>query len=281
MDSRIGYSKGRDSIYLCLGALVASLTLIMGLSADRAYAYHEISVSDLELSSKYVKPSGEVEFRATITNTGSETITDTDAEVSFPDAFTILAGSKYIDIGTLVPSQATTVSLRLKARAAEGPTSNEFMVFADGFTSDDYVDDEKTSWLSLHIDGVPPTITTLTKPKQFWSRERIKLAVEVKESRSVDSGIGGYRYQRLVNGGWVDESTKTYTHTSVSIKKTHTYTCLNGRTCTFRTVAVDGAGNEAASQPYTATVDTQAPVLNVDAPTRIRANKKIKIKYSA
>ena len=281
MDSRIGYSKGRDSIYLCLGALVASLTLIMGLSADRAYAYHEISVSDLELSSKYVKPSGEVEFRATITNTGSETITDTYADVSFPSAFTLLAGSEDINIGTLGPWESTKVSWRLKARAAEGPTSNEFDVFAVGSTSDDYVDDEKTSWLSLHIDGVPPTVTTSTKPKQFSSRESIKLTVKANDSRPVDSGIGGFRYQRLVNGGWVDESTKTYTHTSVSIKKTHTYTCLNGRTCTFRTVAVDGAGNEAASQPYTATVDTQAPVLNVDAPTRIRANKTLKIKYSA
>ena len=253
----------------------------MGLSAGQAHASSRISVSDLELSSKYVKPSGEVELKATIANTGSDEITDIDADVSFPNGFTLLAGSVYIDVGTLGPWESTKVSWRLKARAAEGPTSNQFIVFADGFTSDDYVDDSMMSWLSLHIDGVPPTVTTSTKPKQFWSRERIKLAVEAKESRSVDSGIGGYRYQRLVNGGWVDESTKTYAHTTMSFKKTHRYTCLNGHTCTFRTVAVDGAGNEAASQPYTATVDTQAPVLNVDAPTRIRANKTIKIKYSA
>ena len=275
IESRVGYSKGRDSIYLYLGALFASLTLFMGLSAGRAYASSGISVSGLELSSKYVKPSGEVEFRATITNTGSETITDTDAEVSFPDAFTILAGSKYIDIGSLGPSQATTVILRLKARAAEGPTSNEFVVFADGFTFDDYVDDEKTSWLSLHIDGVPPTVTTSTKPKQFSRIQNVGFRIRAQD---IGSGIGGYRYQRLVNGSWQEVYTKK---TSSSSSSTYQYTCLNGHTCTVRTVAFDRAGNEAASQPYTTTVDTQGPVIKVDAPTRLRANKTLRIKYSA
>lgn len=287
MNASGGHLKGRDSIYLYLGALLASLTLFMGLSAQRAYAYSEISVSDLELSSQYVKPSGEVELKATIANIGSDTITEVDAYVDVPNGITLLASSEEIAIGTLGPSQATTVSWRVKAPATEGQSSKVFEVSVDGFNSSyEYVYDFTTSRLSLHVDGVPPTITTLTKPmqlKQFRSRESFILSVEAKESRSRDTGIGSFRFQHLVNGSWIDDSTNAYKYpySTMSSRNTHKYTCLNGHTCTVRTVAVDKAGNEAASQTYTTAVDTQAPVIKMDAPTLIRANKTLKIKYSA
>ncbi len=285
MDPREGCTKGRDSIYLYLGILFASLTLFMGLSAQPAHAW--ISVSGLELSSRYAKPSGEVEFKATIANTGSDTITEIDAYADLPNGITLLTGSEEIAVGTLGPSQSTTVSWRIKAPTTEGRSSKVFEVSADGINSShDYVDDFTISSLSLHVDGVPPTIATLTKPnqlKQFRSRESFILSVEAKESRSMDTGIGGFRFQHLVNGSWIDDSTNAYKYpySTMSSRNTHKYTCLNGHTCTVRTVAVDKAGNEAASQTYTTTVDTQAPVLKVRAPTRLWANKTLKIKYSA
>ena len=258
--------------------LIAALALCMGLSASRADASNEISVSGLGFSSGYVKPSGEIVLKVTIANTSSYTITDTYAYVKFPSAFTLLAGSKDTNVGTLGPWQSTTVSWHLRAPTAEGKSTNEIEVFADGDSSNSgYVADLDNSWLSLHIDGVPPTITTRTKPRLFWSDDNLRFRIRADDIRPVDSGIGGYRYQRLVNGSWIEVSTKT----SSSYTSTYRYTCPNGSTCTVRTVAFDRAGNESVSEAFTASVDTQAPILKVNATTRLRANKPLKVKYSS
>lgn len=264
---------------LMAGLSMVVFALIGSTTVGSADAAGELSVSGLKLSSSYAKPSATVVLEVTVTNTDTDPVDDIDAEVSFPGEFTLLDASDVINIGTLDPLQKRTVSWSFRAPATQGKSTNEFEVEADGLDIlDNYVSDIENSWLSLHIDGQPPTfITSKTKKKMFESTESFKYSIKGSDKRSVDSGLAGYQFQYLESGVWRNGPIKISDLSSSS----HTLTCLNGQTCTVRVVAIDRAGNEAASEPYSVTVDTQAPVIKASAPARLRADKTLKLAYSA